>query len=61
MAHVTGKHRGGLSSGMVGSRSSNDVISAPFLSVPLGYDFFYVNLLLWDFTYNGKVTLKENL
>lgn len=46
MAHVTGKHRGGLISGMVGFRSSNDVISIPFLSEPLGYDFFYLNLIL---------------
>lgn len=46
MAHVTGKRRGGLVSGMVGFRSSNDVISTVLLSVLLGSDFFYVDHIL---------------
>ena len=55
MAYVTGKYKGGLISGMIGSRSSNDVLSIPFFPVCLGYDFFYVNLILsQDFYNNGK-------
>ena len=56
MAHVTGKYKGSLISGMVGSSSSNDVIRIPFFPAPLGYNFFfYVNLILCqDFSYNGK-------
>ena len=55
MAYVTGKYKGGLISGMIGSSSSNDVLSIPFFPVCLGYDFFYVNLILsQDFYNNGK-------
>lgn len=55
MDHVTGKHRGGLISSMVGFRSSNDIISIPFISVPLSYNFFYLNLILSQvLTYKGK-------